>query len=291
MKRIIMIIAATLLTCSMLASCVSEAVPTPTEVTATPQATPAPQTSPVPETTPATEVTPTPTTTPTPEKADPHVVLKDKVAYFYGDSICAASVYDGAGSRHGWAKRIVDTYGMNSKLYKNSGIDGASVSNCRGENTVYNQVIKNRMPMVDYVILEGGVNDAWDSWAVGTMVEATPEETDIDALDLGTFAGGLEKLLYQCKKQYPYANIGYIICFKLNHPAGKLNDMTEYVEMTKKICDKWGVPYLNLYEDDEFNAKFEIKTLKNAVDGCHPNENGYDLLAPVIAQFMADITK
>ena len=177
---------------------------------------------------------------------------------------------------------------MNEKFSKNCGVSGASVSTIRGNNTVYNQVLTNRLPM-NYVILEGGVNDAWDSCKVGAMVEASPEETDIGSLDLSTFAGGLEQLLYQTKKQFPNAKIGYIICFKMGVSYGRLGNMTEYVEMTKKICDKWGVAYLNLHDDVEFNKTFDIKSKTNSPDGIHPNANGYDLLYPIIAQFMADL--
>ena len=287
MKKLIVIAVMLLLVLSLVA-CNTETEPTVTPAettTGTPEATP--EATLTAEATPTPTPTPTPTATPTPEKADPAVVLKDKVAYFFGDSICHAGD-DNVGVR-GWAGRIINNYGMHNKASKNCGVSGASVSTIRGTNTVYNQVIQNRIPLANYVILEGGVNDAWDSCPVGTMVEASAEETDISSLDLSTFAGGLEQLLYQVKKQYPKAKIGYIICFKMGVNYGRLGDMTEYVEMTKKICDKWGVPYLNLYEDKAFNTKFLIKLKKNAVDGCHPNENGYDLLAPVIAEFMAEI--
>jgi lysophospholipase L1-like esterase len=182
-----------------------------------------------------------------------------------------------------------------SEHYKNLGVDGASVSTIRGENTVYNQVIRNRIPSVHYVLLEGGVNDAWDVCPVGTMVEASPEETDISALDLSTFAGGLEQLLYQVKKQYPNAKIGYIICFKLDHPAGKLKDMSEYVEMTKKICDKWGVPYLDLHGNDELTAKLHPKKANGQYDSTyvhdfvHPSALGYDILYPYVEEFLIDL--
>lgn len=289
MKRIIMSIAAVLLLASMLASCVSEvATSTPT---AEPTATETGAGTPTPEATPDA-TTPEESATPTPEpvETDPYVLLKDKRAFFFGDSICAAAVYDGKGSRYGWPGRIKDEYGL--KESRNCGGDGAAVSD-KGPTDpplqIHKQLLNNQSSIVDFVILEGGVNDAWANVEVGQMVEASPEDTKIEDLDCDTFAGGLERLLSIAKKQYPNAKIGYIICYKLSHPAGRLNDMTEYVEMTKKICDKWGVPYLNLYEDKAFNTKFLIKLKKNAVDGCHPNENGYDLLAPVIAEFMAEI--
>ncbi len=287
MKKIIMSIMAVMLL-AMLASCVSEVPATTPAATATETTT---ETTPTPEPTTPAATTPEESETPTPEpvETDPHVLLNGKRAYFFGDSICAAAVYDGAGSRYGWPGRIKDQYGLGE--IRNCGGDGASVSNCRGNNLIYNQVTNNKTGKPDFVLLEGGVNDAWDNCPVGTMVEASPAETDISKLDLDTFAGGLERLLYQAKKQYPNAKIGFIIMFKLRGSltTGSLADMSEYVEMTKKICDKWDIPYLNLYEDMRFNVNFKVNSNINTVDGIHPNEKGYDLLAPVIAEFMAEI--
>lgn len=286
MKKIITSMVSVLLIASMLAACETAPV-TIDDETETPELTTSVETTA--ESTVETESsTPTPTSTPTPEKADPAKVLAGKKAYFFGDSICQGT---GDTEKLGaWGGRIIKEYGMHPKQSKNAGLSGASVSNCRGSNTVYNQVMQNRLP-VDFVILEGGVNDAWDGCPVGKMVDASPEETNIDELDLNTFAGGLEKLLYQVKKTYPKAEIGYIICFKLRSTlGGTLSDMSEYVEMTKKICDKWGVPYLNLYEDKEFNEQFKFNQNINTTDGIHPNSAGYEILYPIIAQFMADLT-
>ena len=285
MKKIIMAITAMLLTGSMLAACVNEGGVTPTpETTPTDEAT-------AETTAPATEET-TPTPTPTPVVADPAVLLKDKKAFFFGDSICAAAVYDESGSRYGWPGRIKDAYGL--KEARNCGGDGAAISD-KGPTTpplkIHDQVVNNKSNNVDFVILEGGVNDAWANVAVGQMVDKPASETTMADLDCNTFAGGLERILSIAKKQYPNAKIGYIIMFKLRDKLtiGRLSDMDEYVEMTKKICDKYDVPYLNLYEDKAFAANFMVFTNRCVVDGIHPNSRGYDLLAPKIAQFMADI--
>lgn len=67
-----------------------------------------------------------------------------------------------------------------------------------------------------------------------------------------------------------------------------VKDMTAYVEMIKALCDKWGVVYLDLYNDGWFNARFDIKSRVYSNDGLHPNAAGFDVLAPVLAEFMAD---
>ena len=108
---------------------------------------------------PTTVSTPTLTESVTPVPADPMEVLKGKTALFCGDSIVMASTHDTKHAAfYGWPGRIKDQYGMS--VGKNVGVDGASVSNCRGNNTVVNQVINNSKTKYDFVILEGGVNDA-----------------------------------------------------------------------------------------------------------------------------------
>ncbi|MBQ7847199.1 MAG: SGNH/GDSL hydrolase family protein [Clostridia bacterium] len=224
-------------------------------------------------------------------------MLKGKKALFLGDSIVMASGY----RFEGWPYRIKNSYAMT--VCKNKGVDGASLSTCRGQNLVYNHMMNNYASdktQYDFVVLEGGVNDAWDFYAldgrpacpVGDVVNATAEETDIDALDRSTMAGGMEHLIYNAKKLYPSATIIFVFNFQLRKGSpGRCGDMDEYIEVQKKICDKWGIPYCNLYEDAELNRKLMVKysTAAGCVpDGIHPNDKGYDLIAPIIAQSMAD---
>ncbi len=216
--------------------------------------------------------------------ADPAEVLKGKSILFCGDSLVMASTYDTKHQWWGWAGRINDLYKLGT--YRNAGVDGASVSDCRDTNIIVKQVENNKGYNCHIVVLEGGINDAWDETEVGSMVESTAEETDISSLDLSTFAGGLENLLYKAKTCFPDATICYVINFKLNSSIGNLRDMSEYVEMTQKICDKWGIPYRDLYNDTKFNKKFNVR--RYTPDGIHPNSAGYDILAPEIAQFIAD---
>ena len=238
--------------------------------------------------TPAEPSTETPVTTETPVPADPMEVLKGKKALFCGDSIVMASTYDKDHQWWGWAGRIKEYYGL--KSYKNAGVDGASVSNCRSNNQIISQVQGNKNTKYDFVILEGGTNDAWDVVNVGRMIAKPASETAVADFDLSTFCGGLENLLYYAKKNYPDATIGYIITTQMNNTVGCVSEMRRYVEATKAICEKWGVPYLDTYNDSTFIKEYQpIKKKDNTPDGIHPNSAGYEIYTRYIAQFMADI--
>lgn len=212
--------------------------------------------------------------------------LYGKSALFCGDSICAASAYDYSNMpRWGWAGRIGRDYGM---TWTNRGIDGASVSNVRGTNTVIAQLKQEYKTVTDYdfVILHGGTNDGWDRAPIGEMSDST----EPDSFDETTFAGGLENLFCYAKMYYPDAYIGYIINFRTPVAYGDLNDMTAYYDVAKQICDKWEIPYLDLYSDDHLNNDIlQVETTTYTADKIHPNGQGYDLIYPYIAEFMENI--
>jgi hypothetical protein len=211
-------------------------------------------------------------------------ILKGKTAAFLGDSICMASTFDKEHQWWGWAGRIDRDYGFAS--YVNKGCDGASVSDCRKQNRVIFQLERIKDQNFDYLMLHGGVNDAWDSREVGQMTDSF----DVKDFDISTYAGGLEELFYTAKKYFPETKIGFIVNFRSISTIGRLSDMTEYFETAKKICEKWNIPYLDLFFDDDFNENvLEYKTKNKLADYIHPNSAGYDVLYPRVAEFMCSL--
>ncbi len=235
--------------------------------------------------------------------------LKGVDVGFYGDSICAANCEKNTSLEYvrGWAGRIGHTNDMD---WENHGVGGASVSTIRGENTIYAQLENSDFYDYEMIILHGGTNDAWSGAPVGRMTE--PDEFDSsDSYETGTFAGGLEQIFAYIRENNPDAVVGYIINFKfiastngvqVQIPDGnggtitdyQLRHMEKYVETTKEICDKWEIPYLDLYSDDELTNKLHPVSGNGYAttylsDFVHPNTAGYDLLAPYIEEFMIDI--
>ena len=119
--------------------------------------------------------------------------LQDMSIGFYGDSICEARVEweTDYAPVCGWAGRIAYVNGFD---YYNYGRSGASVSNCRGANTIMTQLIntKNAGIQHDIIVLHGGVNDAWDGIEVGEITEGF---RPTDEYDPSTFAPALEQTL------------------------------------------------------------------------------------------------
>lgn len=215
---------------------------------------------------------------------DPESPLYQKKVLFVGDSITEARCeWEQGKTIVGWPGRIIEG---NDMLGINKGVSGASVSNCRGGNTILAQLQAERKNSYDFVIIHGGVNDAWDEAPVGTITEGFDAK-----FDFTTFAGGLETTFKYAKENFKDAQFGYIINFKINRKGiGKLTDMTEYFDMAKQICEKWQIPYIDLYTDEDFNNnKLKYKLTTNLPDLIHPNSKGFDIIAPVINDWMETI--
>ena len=215
---------------------------------------------------------------------DPESPLYQKKVLFVGDSITEARCEWNQGKTIvGWPGRIIEG---NDMLGINKGVSGASVSNCRGGNTILAQLQAERKNSYDFVIIHGGVNDAWDAAPVGTITEGFDAK-----FDFTTFAGGLETTFKYAKETFTDAQFGYIINFKINRAGiGKLTDMTEYFDLAKQICEKWQIPYIDLYTDEDFNNnQLQYKRTTNLPDLIHPNSKGFDIIAPVINDWMETI--
>ena len=220
--------------------------------------------------------------------------LKGASAAFFGDSICMASTHDKDHQWWGWAGRISAAYGLST--YINKGVDGASLSTCRPNNRIVNQLkdILNKRAKYTFLVLHGGTNDGMDSAPIGEMSDSF----NVADFDTTTFAGGLEELFYYAKQYQKQVNpdvyIGYIINFKIEAtswgPLMTTRGMAPYYALAKKICNKWGVPYLDLFSDSEFCKAFKHTDKKLVPDGVHPSSAGYDILYPFIADFMRQLT-
>ena len=78
-------------------------------------------------------------------------ILNGKSALYFGDSICY-----GEGYRGGYAKLISEN---NNMSYINKGVSGATITRREGTSCILDSVLSSN-DTADYIILEGGTNDA-----------------------------------------------------------------------------------------------------------------------------------
>ena len=220
--------------------------------------------------------------------------LKGKTALFVGDSITYG------GTDGGWVTRIAKE---NSLLATNAGVSGSAISitsrvTSGNRTRILTQLENNKANSYDYVIMHGGMNDAWDSNTVGTMSSSF----NVADFDNKTYAGGLEELFYYAKQYYPNATYGFIVNY--NTPAstsgGNTANTGAYFRMAKQICAKWDIPYIDLFEGtvevDGKELSYSNDILKvseatyfRAAGDVHISATGYDVISPYISAWMRTI--
>ena len=198
--------------------------------------------------------------------------LAGKALYVAGDSIAY-----GKGSAGGYGKCIAARYGM---TLTNEAVDGATLtpniadSSSGATRGCISTVVTSSTALAkaDYILLEGGVNDAWSNAAVGTLTDgfaATYDET--------TMTGALEKMLDYLAKNHSDKRVAYVF------PHGGLFGSSENWYKTYKpailaALEKWGVPYVDIAESNPPMGGHGISGVsdKYTSDGTHPNAAGYE---------------
>ncbi len=230
--------------------------------------------------------------------------LSGKTAMFAGDSI-TYGYRDTSSAPRSWALRLKNNYGM---TVTNNGQNGHSLSDVR-DYTAYGNVDKRLhvkcfdQASYNYVILQGGVNDiigaetgkGHPNPGVGVQVGSIAATKDPDDFDTGTFAGGLERYFYEATTRYPSARIGFIITYQTPNAQTEWGITAEeaapYWQIAREICAKWDIPYLDLFDDSYSIDILKADTNQYLTDTLHLDSNGYDVISPYIAKWMATLPK
>lgn len=225
--------------------------------------------------------------------------LYHKKAVFDGDSICAGTS-EGTGGKRGWAYRIGTANAMD---YHNVGESGGTITaeqydgggNPRHWLSRYIDTIHTNYPTLDYLILEGGTNDA--DVLRGTLPTSlgTLDMSDFSGVyDDTNFTGALDQLFFKATSYYPNAKIGFIIAQKMGVVSeGRTytqedNNRRMFFERAMDVCNKWGIPYINLWDGCPLNPSLaayyntEVTTNNSYTDGQHLTAKGYDIITPKI---------
>ena len=214
--------------------------------------------------------------------------LVGRRALFAGDSICEAicEVHVPAlNYTAGWAGRI----GWKHRLrWMNRGRSGATFSNVwGGGNTIRRQLDGLEGHTFDLILANGGINDGMGRAPAGKIAPGSPEEYNGEAETFATFAGSLEHFFWTCRRRFPEAKVGYIITYRV--PPKVWDDcgteFEKFIPLAKRICEKWGVPYVDLWNNAEITAQTRPGERLAFGDGLHANDLGYDIITPYIEAF------
>ena len=198
--------------------------------------------------------------------------LAGKTLYVAGDSIAY-----GKSSAGGYGKCIADKYGM---TLTNEAVDGATLTPnitdkvYGGTRGCISTVVTNSTALAkaDYILLEGGVNDAWNNAKLGTLNGSFDP-----AFYMGDTIGTLEAMLDDLAKKHSDKRVAYVF------PHGGLFASSENWYKTYKpailaALKKWGVPYVDIEECAPPMGAHGVSELsdKYTLDGTHPNKAGYE---------------
>lgn len=146
------------------------------------------------------------------------------------------------------------------------------------------QVCLNRC---HYLIMEGGLNDMYQRGDnPGTHVPfgelLSSDDYTTDKFDDKTFCGALEHMVREAVFKLPATKLGFLI---MPQPGDSLwND--QYAKAIRDVCDKYGVPYLNLGNLKRMNIVSEKSeasrlfwcTNTNGTFNYHPSAIGYNTM-------------
>ena len=228
--------------------------------------------------------------------------LFGKTIVWDGDSICAGKHFDDTREDDAFAGRIAKRHSM---TYKNYSVGGGTITEnvIRSNGEHYHSVsatlerMQSEFPNADYVIFEGGTNDAdlfvCEQLTPERLGSFTPDDYSGN-YDRNTFCGALESLFFRASQYWKGKKIGYIVAHKMGPAPEDLPRRRGYFETAIAICKKWGIPYLDLWEksylnpllphmfDPALDADGNVKAGSFYADGQHLTAKGYDILTDII---------
>ena len=212
------------------------------------------------------------------------MVTKNKNIIFFGDSITYGFLTKG----YSWTEFIKDNYDFN--IVTNAGISDYRVSTYDDKNKwLTDTIISHANEKYDYVIMQGGINDVLYNTPLGEISNSKSEND----FDVNTFAGGFESYIYNAKKYFKDAKIGYIITYYTPNYTERgqkwsYDDYNKYIMITKKILDKWNIKYLDLF-NEEYSNILKVNTKTYLPDDLHLNYEGYKIIYPYIYDFIKSL--
>jgi len=224
--------------------------------------------------------------------------LKGKVLVCDGDSIAAATPDDPEG-RGGWFGRLKEDEMISGANYAIGGGTITYLSDSRHCISRSLSAIHTDYPTLDYLILEGGTNDAdlIGQWSGDTPPAnfGTWSETDFSGnYDDTTFCGAVEAMFYRAINYWQNAHIGFIVAMEMGTNLASLTNRKRYFDEIVKIAKKWHIPVLNLWDNSGADARLtafydssmsiaeNVAAHKFYRDGQHPSSYGYNKMQPMI---------
>ncbi len=218
--------------------------------------------------------------------------LTNKSIAFLGDSITEGhGVEDIANNRFDHV--IERKCGL--KAVYNYGIGGTRIAHqtCASEKPRYDLCFCGRAydlnPEADIIVVFGGTNDYGHGDAhFGTMEDQTPD----------TFCGAVDFLMRFLKESYEGKQIIFMTPARRQGDENKsanpikpkdCRELKAYVDVIVHKGAQYEIPVLNLYDKLGINPNIESDREKYTTDGLHFNDEGHQVVADCIMEFLSNL--
>ena len=190
--------------------------------------------------------------------------LYGKKIMFFGDSITA--------NKGSWGdtETIRAKNNMRGNNYAVGGMTYTVLSDSNDSNNIYLRIKAkiSEYTDADYICFQGATNDAFRGVPLGTMSDENDFTTE---LLTNNFAGAFEMACRFLRVNVPQAKLLYLVNLKI--PRNK--NLKNYVEMAKKICNKYSIQYLDLWNNSGLNPTIQsINDKYYLIDGSVSKEHG-----------------
>ena len=172
-----------------------------------------------------------------------HGTLRGKSAYTFGDSIVYGHQYP-----RGFGELIAEREGM---VVTKHARNGATI--LPSDNQVLTQVERASSQAPDYVIFDGGTNDAYPT-----------------SLDLDEYERSLTATIQTMKNKWPTTQIVYVAVHKLG--SRDWDTQVALRELTLKVCRDHGVAVADVFGNSTLDTRDEAQRIAYTFDGL---VNGY----------------
>lgn len=200
------------------------------------------------------------------------------------------------GEHPAWAQRVAALLGGMKATNVSRG--GASISTKRANiPNLFTQVKENASSDYRYVVIEGGSVDVGGSNGIKAPLGKLSDSFELSSFDgEDTFVGALERCFYYASKQAPHSHIVFLIAYSMPKFPNNANAWEEYWQYVPVVCEKWGVSYIDLYNNDYVNKVFDTNRTPNGnsttafyYDGLHVSPMGYSVTAFEIAMALKNV--
>lgn len=171
--------------------------------------------------------------------------LAGKSVYAFGDSIVNGHLY----AKKGFVDFLAQQEGMNLKKYA---VNGGTI--LPGESSVLQQVIEATVQAPDFMIFNGGTNDAFER-NEKMFGEITPGNL-IGPFDMETYAGRFEEIIRVAKQKWPNTKIVFVAIPKIC--SRNIQVQTKLHAIQQAACEKWQIGFLDMYSNSKLDTTNDI---------------------------------